>query len=118
MMKTGGMVMKLLLSIFIMMILSVGCSTQKTGDDSTSASYPSAVFVNNILYGLSVEIVTQDKLGIQLGVVKRKVEPMPTENGESNEAPVGSKIYEIKSVDPSEAIAVEIYGEYRKASKM
>lgn len=103
--------MKVLLGVLLAIVVLAGCSANK--DDS----YPSAVVLENIQYGLSVEKVTQDKIGNQLGTVKRIVHPMPKENEESNDAPVGSKLYEIKEVEPNEAIAVEIDGEYRKAYK-
>ncbi|WP_223068303.1 NisI/SpaI family lantibiotic immunity lipoprotein [Paenibacillus caui] len=105
--------MRLLLIMLLTIFVLAGCSAQRP----EGGSYPSTVVLNNIQYGLSVEKVTQDKIGNQLGVVKRIVQPMPKENEESNEAPVGSKLYEIKGIEPNEAIAVEINGEYRKAYK-
>ena len=96
----------------LFVIVLVGCSYQ-----AQATSYPSVVLLNNVQYGLSVEKVPKDKISIQIGVVKRKVNPMPKENEESNETPVGSKLYEIKGIDPNEAIVVEVDGEFQKAYK-
>lgn len=96
----------------LFVIVLVGCSYQ-----AQATSYPSVVLLNNVQYGLSVEKVPKDKISIQIGVVKRKVNPMPKENEESNDIPVGSKLYEIKGINPEEAIAVEIGGEFQKAYK-
>lgn len=57
-----------------------------------------------------------DNIGNQLGEVKRESEVMPKANEEANDTPVGSKLFEIKGIDPSEAIAVEINGIYQKAT--
>jgi hypothetical protein len=104
--------LKLLFTAFLAILLLAGCSSPQP-----EGSYPKVVALNNILFGLSVEPITQNKMGNQIGVVKRLVQIMPKANEESNDAPVGSKLFEIKGIDSSEAIAVEINGKYRKAIK-
>ncbi|KGE17143.1 hypothetical protein [Paenibacillus wynnii] len=93
----------------LLVIVLVGCSNKTT-------EYPHVIIFNNTQFYLSVEKVTLDRLGNQVGAVKRQVDQMPQKNEESNFTPVGSKLYEIKEIDPNEAIAVELDGEYQKAS--
>jgi hypothetical protein len=91
-------------------LMLVGCK-------SKSGSYPNALAWDNISYGVSAAEVSKDELGKQLGEIKRKKEPMPIENGDANDTPVGSKLFEIKVVDTKEAIAVEKNGKVYKAIK-
>lgn len=110
--------MRLMFTLLFTIAILMGCSAQKSTPEPAESSYPSVIILNNVQYSLSVEKIKQDKIGKQLGIVKHKVEQMPKENEESNDAPVGSKLYEIKDVDQNDAIAVEINGEYRKALKI
>ncbi|MCQ4088330.1 hypothetical protein [Saccharibacillus sp. JS10] len=103
--------MKSLLPVFLSIVILAGCSI---GSEET---YPSVVSLDDTLYGLSVETVTQDDIGNQLGEVKRVATPMPGGNEEANDTPVGSKLFEIKGIESSEAIAVEVNGEYQKATR-
>ncbi|CAM4017168.1 NisI/SpaI family lantibiotic immunity lipoprotein [Saccharibacillus endophyticus] len=102
--------MKSLFTVFLALLFVTGCSTQSEG------TYPNVVSLNGNLYGVSLEKVTQDNIGNQLGEVKRIAKVMPKANEEANDTPVGSKLFEIKGIAPSEAIAVEINGTYQKAT--
>lgn len=93
----------------LLVIVLVGCSNKTT-------EYPNVIIFNNTQFFLSVEKVTLDKIGNQVGAVKRQVDQMPQKNEESNFTQVGSKLYKIKGIDPKEAIAVELDGGYQKAS--
>lgn len=106
----------MLIICLLSMFMFAGC-TSKAGS-STAGQYPIAVAWNDISYGLSVTEISKDELGKQLGEIKRKKEPMPIENGDANDTPVGSKLFEIKGVDAKEAIAVEINGKAYKATKI
>ena len=101
--------MKSLCTVFLTLLILAGCS-------QSEGAYPSVVAVNNTLYNLTVDTVTPDNIGTQLGEVKREAEVMPKANEEANSTPVGSKLFEVKGIDPSEAIAVEINGTYQKAT--
>lgn len=102
--------MKSLCTVFLAFLIIAGCSQPE-------GAYPSVVSLNDTLYGVSVETVTPENIGNQLGEVKREAEVMPKANEEANDTPVGSKLFEIKGIDSSEAIAVEINGKYQKAFK-
>ncbi|WP_037287682.1 hypothetical protein [Saccharibacillus sacchari] len=102
--------MKSLFTVFFALLIVTGCSTQSEG------AYPNVVSLNDTLYNLTVDTVTPDNIGNQLGEVKRVAKVMPKANEEANDTPVGSKLFEIKGIHPSEAIAVEINGTYQKAT--
>lgn len=109
--KYSGIILTTLGLLFI--LIFAGCTTK-----SMDGSYPSAVAWDNISYGLSSIEVTKSELGNQLGEVKRIKEPMPIENGDANNTPVGSKIFEINGIDTKEAIAIEKNGKTYKATKI
>lgn len=104
----------------ILMMLSVavltGCS-QSIGSKSSS-TYPSAVAWNNSLYALSVVEVPVDEVGAEIGKIDRRTSPMPKRNGESNDKPVGSLLYEMKGKDSQAEIAVKVNEKYYSASKL
>ncbi|MCM0648892.1 hypothetical protein NBE98_10955 [Clostridium swellfunianum] len=104
-----SMLLLYLLSTFVL----IGCSNTPSG-----SSYPNALIWSNISYGVSSTEVSKDELGKQLGEIKRKKEPMPTENGDANDTQVGSKLFEIKGINTEEAIAVEKSGKFYKAYKL
>jgi hypothetical protein len=96
----------ILLSLFVLLLLTA-CAAKPSGNVITHISYQSSIVWDNSLYGLSVKEVPKEELGKQLGEVKRKKQPMPEENGDANDTPVGSRIFEIKGISANEAIAVE-----------
>lgn len=90
-------------------VLGITTTTEAT-------SYPSdRVLWNDNIYDTLKEIIPMDRIGQQIGEVKRNVNPMPKKNGDSNTIPVGTKLFEIKGISTKEAIAVQRGGEYNKA---
>ncbi len=109
--------MKKLVIIFLAFILITGCTSQiKKGE--SSKIYPDAIVWNNTLYGISSEIINKDELGKELGKITSIVQPLPKKTGESNNAPIGSKIYEIVSKPNGNTLAVEMDGVLKKATKL
>ncbi|MFZ5639136.1 MAG: hypothetical protein ACOY4Q_00335 [Bacillota bacterium] len=120
-----------LLLVFILTITLTGCSTPKSRETilpkpKETITFPSYFIAwNDIIYGLTNDIVPADKISTTIGEVKRFVSPKPEKNGDAgtilpeskNVIPVGSKLYLIKGIRKDEAIAVEIWGEFRKAIK-
>lgn len=105
--------MKLLvMGLFISIILS-GCS-----QDSNIDTYPSAVVFDNILFGLSRTEVPSKDIGQEIGKVQKIKTPIPESNGESNDVPVGSAIFEIEGVDPKDSIAIKIDEVYYRATHL
>ena len=99
-------------SILLCLLLIVGLAgcVAKVGGNNA----PSSIAWNNLIYGPSGTEVSQSELGIQLGEIKRINKPMPVQNGDSNDIPVGSKFFEIKGIDINEAIAIERDGKVYK----
>jgi hypothetical protein len=81
----------------------------------SDASYPNVLMWADSLYVLSVEKVSADQLGIELGAVTRQVHPMPLTDGDANSALVGSHFFAINGHDQYDVIAVERDGELVKA---
>lgn len=108
--------MKYLILIMISIAVLTGCSQNKGAE--SSSSYPSAVAWNNILYGLSVVEIPIKDIGKDIGKIERRTTPMPKKNGESNDKPAGSLLFEVKGIDSQEVIAVKVNEKYFKASKL
>lgn len=111
---------KYFIIISIILIFSstlLSCGAKRESTSVKNSTYPSAVAWNDIIYGVSVSEVSKNELGKQIGEVKRINEPMPVENGDSNNTAVESKIYEIIGVDLKESIAIEKDGKIYKAIK-
>ncbi len=107
--------MKRLLVILCVLFVLAGCSSMTS---NKTGSYPSTVAWHNILYGLSATEVTAQDIGKQIGQIERRVAPMPKKNGDANDKPVGSLLFEIKGIDVSDVIAVKVNDTYFRASKM
>ena len=112
------------LSFLVLIMASVcltGCS-QRTFEGPSAkennAIYASMLIFNNASYYLSSEVISKENLEEQIGQVEKQVTPSPKNNGEANECPVGTKIFQIKGVDVRESVAVDFQNEYRKASTM
>ena len=73
---------------------------------------------NNILYGLSASEVSVQDIGKQIGQIERRMTPMPKKNGDANDKPVGSLLYEVKGFDANDVIAVKVNDTYFQASKL
>lgn len=112
------------LSFVVLMMVSVGllgCSQRTLEGNSIKERdvlYASMIIFNNDTYYLSSELISKDNLGEQIGQVEKQVIPSPKNNGEANECPVGTKIFQIKGVDVRESVGVYFQNEYRKASTM
>jgi hypothetical protein len=104
--------MKYLILILFSIAFLSGCS-----QGAKSSSYPSVVAWNNILYGLSAEEVPVQDIGKEIGKIERRSTPMPKKNGESNDKPAGSLLFEVKGTDSQELIAVKVNDKYFRASK-
>ncbi|UKS29701.1 hypothetical protein LOZ80_12520 [Paenibacillus sp. HWE-109] len=70
-----------------------------------------------IIYGISAENVPSKDIGDQIGEIRKRVRPMPQNNGEANDAEVGSKLFKIVGVDQQNAIAIQKNDVYLKATK-
>lgn len=105
--------LKFLLCFFIVL---TGVSSHAGG--VSASSYPSAVAWNNLLYGLSIEEVDFKGIGKEIGKIERQRAPMPKKNGESNEKPVGSLLFDIKGADSQDVIAVKVNDKFFRASKL
>ncbi|MDF2650108.1 MAG: hypothetical protein K0Q73_5913 [Paenibacillus sp.] len=108
--------MKHLKFFFFLIIVLTGLSSNTEG--ALATSYPSAVAWNNLLYGLSIEEVDIKDIGKEIGKIEHQRAPMPKKNGESNEKPVGSVLFEIKGLDTQDVIAVKVNEIFFKASKL
>lgn len=108
--------MQHLKSLLFLVIILTGFSSNTEG--ALANSYPSAVAWNNLLYGLSTEEVDIKDIGNELGTIEHLRAPMPKKNGESNEKPVGSQLFEINGVDTQDVIAVKVNDKFFKASKL
>ena len=108
-----------LVVITMVSILLMGC-TQGAGAQGTNvkgnAIYASMLIFGDTYYYLSSEVISQENLVEQIGQVEKQVAPSPKNNGEANECPRGTKIYQIKGVDRKESVAVAFRNEFRKAS--
>jgi len=91
-----------------------GCSYAEA---SNSPLYPAAVAWNYIIYGLSVNTVSAEEIGSEIGQVRRYTTTFPEKNGDCNSAPVGSKLYSIKGVSVDDAIAIDVRNKLYKASR-
>ncbi|CAM3567456.1 hypothetical protein PALU110988_29185 [Paenibacillus lupini] len=101
-----------LLLVFVSVIIGIFSFT----GGATATSYPSAIAWNNFVYGLSTEEIDIKDIGNQIGRIERLRTPMPKKNGESNDKPVGSLLFEINGVDTLDVIAVKVDDKYYKAS--
>lgn len=100
---------KIFAILMLFMILLGGCKKEPISE------YPSVIAMNDLIYGVSVEEVSKDNLGKELGEVNRVKKTMPVENGDANIISIGSKVFEIKGIDIKTAVAVEEDGKINKA---
>ncbi|OCT12041.1 hypothetical protein A8709_29755 [Paenibacillus pectinilyticus] len=104
--------MKYLLIIVFFIAVLTGCTiTHK----KTISDYPSAIAWNDKLYGSSAEEVPPSNIGKEIGEIKRKKTPRPSQNGDSNDKPVGSLLFEITGKDSKDVIAYKVNDTYFKA---
>ena len=106
------MIKKIVTILMLLVVALTGCATKPQVD------YPAALAWGNIVYGMSRAEVSKDELGEQLGEVKRVKEHMPLRNGDANNGPIGSRIFEIKSVDTKNRVAYEKDGKTYMATQI
>lgn len=105
---------RLIMVIIISYVTLTGCSF--ISENKSSNSYPNTVAWNNILFGISIEEVSEQDIGKEIGTINKIRYPMPIKNGESNDTPVGSLIFEVKGKNANEFIAVKVKGKYLSAT--
>lgn len=113
----GGILRKHFIRILCLFCLIFTFTLTGCKDKSTNNSFPSSFVWNNTIYSLTPKVVSSDELGKEIGQLEKKVQDIPKENGETNDGKIGSKIFEIKKVKTTEAVAVEFKGKIRKANK-
>jgi hypothetical protein len=107
----------ILLTLFLSAIILVGCSGQ-TESEYPLLPYPPVVVWDNKAYFVTEEVIQEDQIGEQIGVVKRYIDPnkaMPEFDGDSTIAQVGSGFYQINGLEMSNFLAIYIDNEFRKA---
>lgn len=102
--------MKYLILILLSITLLVSCSK----DDE----YPFAIAWHDVIFARTNEIVPSQQIGKEIGVIERTKIPMPKKNGDSNEAIIGSKLYEIQQEDQQNKIALKVNDQYYLATKL
>lgn len=105
---------RLIIIIMFSFVTLTGCS--HISENESSNSYPSSVAWNNILFGISIEEVSVQDIGKEIGTIKKIRSPMPLKNGESNDTPVGSLIFEVNGKNVNEFIAVKVKDKYLSAT--
>lgn len=81
-------------------------------------SYPRAIALNNSVYLVTDVELNINDIGKEIGKIEHQRVPMPKKNGESNDTPVGSLIFEIVDTNTQEAIAVKINSKFYFASQI
>jgi len=109
----GDKMKRLIIIIMFSLVTLTGCSLS---ENESSNSYPSSVAWNNILFGISTEEVSVQDIGKEIGTIKKIRSPMPLKNGESNDIPVGSLIFEVNGKNVNEFIAVKVKDKYLSAT--
>lgn len=103
----------------------VGISVFKSSNTNTS-DYIYYIAWNNIIYGLSDDVLEINQIGNTLGETKRLISgSKPQFNGDVARVtpegpegiPVGSKLLELKNISSKQAIAVYINNKYLKLNK-
>ncbi|UKS29652.1 hypothetical protein LOZ80_12250 [Paenibacillus sp. HWE-109] len=101
--------MKIIIYLFIFVLLFTAC-------DQSRGSYPAQVMCGDVIYSESLETVPFKDIGEQIGEIKKRVRPLPKNNGEANSAEVGSKLFKIVGEDQKKAIAIKKDDVYFKAT--
>lgn len=95
---------KLVISLFFIFILLVGCSRSEQG------TYPAALMWNGVIYNPSINTpIEESTVDEELGKIEKQVQPMPKKDGQINDTSnfsLGQKIFSIKNVEVTEAIAI------------
>lgn len=109
-----------LLLLFTTILLFTGCNINNSNNSNkgggVTIKYAPTIQWNNTNYTVTSNIVLQDDIGEQIGLIKKNVNKFPKENDEANDyIKVGTALYTIKNENSSEAIAIKYNNEYLKA---
>lgn len=85
--------------------------------EAFAESYPRAIALNNSVYLVSNVKIDINNIGKEIGKIERQRAPMPKKNGESNDIPVGSLIFEIKDINTQDAVAIKMDNKFYFASQ-
>lgn len=102
--------MKYLIFILLSITLLASCSND--------AEYPFAIAYNDVVFARTNEEIPSQQIGKEIGAIERTTIPMPKKNGDSNEAIIGSKLYEIQQEDSQNKIAIKLNDHYYIATKL
>lgn len=95
-------------------VLLSGCTAVALASENAS---PAVVAWNYTVYGLSIETLAPEAIDSEIGQVTLQIEGTPRNNGESNAAPAGAKLFKIKDASLLNTIAIGMDGKYYKAYK-
>ncbi|MCX7710010.1 MAG: hypothetical protein N2484_09180 [Clostridia bacterium] len=120
-MKMRSIRICLTISVLMFFLLSsIGCKGQII-EQEMRATYPIALKWNDNLYNPSLNNPIEDgSIGERIGEITGQKEPMPQNNGEINstvEFKPGNRLYSIKGVETSEAIAVDKEGKFYRINR-
>lgn len=114
---------KMSIAMILIFLFLTGCSTVPKLTMETEASYPAALMWNGVLYSPGNTLpIEESSIGSELGKIVKEVRPMPGKDGEINYLYVGNfslgdKIYSIKGLEISEAIAVMSNGKFYRIDR-
>jgi hypothetical protein len=107
---------KIILVLLFAFLGLVGCSKAGQG------IYPAALMWNGSNYSPDVRSpIEESSIDTELGKIEKQVEPMPKKDGQINDArdfKVGNRIFSIKDIEPTEAIAIMKDGKYFKINRI
>lgn len=100
------------LIILVLVFFMVGCKQQDGGD------YPAAFMFNESIYliEMGTPLNSIEKLGDEIGEIKRQIEPFPKKDMDSNVAPPGSIIYRLQGSD-DHTLVIKINDKYYRSTK-
>lgn len=118
-MKNKKVEISIILYLVILLMLFIGCSTKK---EVTEGSYPSALsWKGGIFEPVNKKSISDENIGLSVGKITKKVEPMPKLDGEINDTQffnVGDLIYTIKNTEETEAIAIKKNNKYYRIDRI
>ncbi|WP_454190942.1 hypothetical protein [Paenibacillus sp. Marseille-Q7038] len=100
--------------LYVVIVLTL--TLLNTGE-AFAESYPRAIALNNSLYLVSDVEIDINNIGKEIRKIEHQRVPMPKNNGEANDTPVGSLIFEIKDTNTRDAVAVRLNDKFYIASQ-
>ncbi|MFL0248277.1 hypothetical protein [Candidatus Clostridium stratigraminis] len=114
---------KIAIVIILSFLFLAGCS--KVGEVtkiSKQGSYVAALMWNSDFYSPGNSVVIEElSIDSELGRISKQVQPMPKRDGEINDISnfaVGDKIFSIKNIETTEAIAIMSSGKYFRIDRI